>query len=323
MAIKSTYRFTKKDLKEKAEKFNRWGKWGPHDEQGAMNFITPEMIANAAKLVKKGKVISLGLNFDQYGPQPPNGFGGRFNPMLRMLATGSDVEAGVQAGNLPYADDMIIMPIQCGTQWDALSHVFYENKMWNGYDAKLVDIHGASKNGIEKMKDKMVGRGVLLDIPRFYNLPWLENGMAITCEDLDKVAAAQGVSIGRGDILIIRTGQMERCLAENNWGNYARAEGPSPGISFETIDWIYEKEISALCADTWGVEVIPNEIEGIFEPCHWILIPMMGVTMGEIFNLKELALDCAQDGVYEFLFTGAPLPITNAVGSPLNPIAIK
>ena len=129
------------------------------------------------------------------------------------------------------------------------------------------------------------------------------------------------MEVRRGDFVIVRTGQMEHCLAQGDWGAYAA--GDAPGLRFETCEWIHKKEIAAICFDTWGCEVRPNESTEAFQPWHWIVIPMIGITMGEIFYLKDLADDCAKDKVYEFLFCGPPLPITGAVGSPINPQAIK
>ena len=132
------------------------GRWGADDEAGTLNNISAQDIINAARLIRKGKVFSLALNYDSNGPQ--NGlWDNRFNPIHTMLATGTDAVAGRQESiGIRYADDMVSMPLQCGTQWDALGHVFNGEKMWNGYDARLVDAGGAHKNGIEKVKDKMV-----------------------------------------------------------------------------------------------------------------------------------------------------------------------
>jgi kynurenine formamidase len=309
-------------IEETAKRLSNWGKWGSDDELGTLNYVTADDIVVAGKLIKKGKIFSLGLPFDQNGPQVGAGWGRRFNPIHAMLASGVDAVAGRQdGGKIRYADDFVILPLQCGTQWDALGHIFYKEKMWNGYDARLVDSAGASKNGIEKTKDKMAGRGVLLDIPRFKGADYLEDGYGITNQDLDDCAKAQGVQIKRGDFVIVRTGQMENCLHRGDWGGYAG--GDAPGLCFENTEWLHRNEVAAICCDTWGCEVRPNESEAAFQPWHWIVIPMMGITMGEIFYLKDLAEDCAKDKVYEFFFTAPPLPITGAVGSPINPMAIK
>jgi len=304
-----------------AKRLSNWGKWGPDDQIGTLNYVTPADIVKAGALVRRGKAFSLGLDFNERGPQRA-GWGRRFNPIHTMLATGTDAVCGNQdRGKLRYADDMISMPVQCGTQWDALGHIFYGDKMWNGYDARLVDSTGAKKNGIHKTRDRMIGRGVLLDIPRFRGGDYLEDGYGISSEELEACAKAQGVEVRRGDFVIVRTGQMEHRLAIGEWGEYAA--GPAPGLRFETCEWIYKKEIAAICADTWGCEVRPNESADAFQPWHWVVIPMIGITMGEIFYLKDLAADCAQDKVYEFLFCAPPLGITGAVGSPINPMAVK
>jgi kynurenine formamidase len=314
-------RFDLKHLRATAERCKNWGRWGPEDEAGTLNFIAPADVVAAGKLIRRGKVFSLGLNFDRNGPQRGL-WGNRFNPIHTMLATGTDAVSGAQdKGGLRYADDMVSLPMQCGTQWDALGHIFYDEKMWNGYDARLVDSNGAQKNSIDKVKDRMVGRGVLLDVARHLSVPFLEDGMAITNEDLDATAKAQGVEVRRGDFVIVRTGQMEQRLDAGEWGGYAG--GDAPGLAFETAEWIFRKEIGAICTDTWGCEVRPNETTEASQPWHWVVIPMIGITMGEIFYLRDLAEDCAQDHVYEFLFCAPPLPVTRAVGSPINPMAVK
>ncbi|MEK7879282.1 MAG: cyclase family protein, partial [candidate division NC10 bacterium] len=170
-------------------------------------------------------------------------------------------------------------------------------------------------------KDKIVTRGVLLDIARDKGVEYLEPGEAIYIEDLDGCAARQGVRVERGDIVLIRTGEIGRRLKEKNWGPFPA--GDAPGISFTTAPWIYEKSIAGIASDTWGVEVRPNELAGSFQPAHLVLLVNMGLLIGEIFSLEDLATDCAADKVYEFMFVAPPLPITGAVGSPINPQAIK
>ncbi len=309
-------------IDEAARKLSNWGRWGKDDQIGTLNHITPEDIVKAAGLVKKGKVFALGLSLKE--PIQSGLFGGRWNPIHTMLATGTDAAAGKQDVPFPYlryADDAINMPCQASTQWDALCHIFLDDKMYNGFPATDVDARGAKKLGIEHVRDKMAGRGVLLDIARWKNVPWLEDGTAITNADLDACAAAQGVTIGRADFVIVRTGQQERCLAQKDWSGYAG--GNAPGLAFETCYWIHEKNLAAICLDTWGCEVRPNETTEANQPWHWIVIPAMGLSMGEIFYVKELAEDCAADGVYEFFFNAPPLHLPGGAGSPINPQAIK
>lgn len=322
----SNRKLTRKDIAEAAEKYKNWGKWGDDDEIGTLNYTTSDDIVAAATLVRQGKVISLALNYDQHGPQGAKSTYpsmGRINPLHVMLRTGTDAYAGVlDHRGIRSADDMVTMPLQCGTQWDGLGHVFYENSMWNGYDCRSVTTMGAEKCGIEKTRDKMVGRGLFLDVARVKGVDTLEDGYPITCADLDEAARAHGLEVRRGDYVIVRTGQMEAKLAAGNWDGYPG--GDAPGFAFETLDWIQDNQIAAIASDTWGCEVRPNESEpDVNQPWHWITIPIMGLTMGEIFYLGSLTRDCADDGIYEFLFVAPALPITGAVGSPTNPLAIK
>jgi hypothetical protein len=270
--------------------------------------------------VKRGKAFALAIPFDSRGPQ--TGFAGRINPLHVMLASGADAAAGAQdliPGGFRYADDLVIMPLQCATQWDSLAHVSYDGQMYNGYDARLVTGYGAGRNSIDKMKERIVSRGVLLDVPRYKGLTgW--TGTPSSPEDLDGAASRQGVpwrpatSCGAHRSLAL-------CRSRGNWEGYAG--GDSPGLALSTAPWLHDKQIAGVATDTWGVEVRPNEPPNSFQPLHMVLIRDMGLLLGEIFHLDELAEDCAADGTYEFLLVAPPIPFTGAVGSPVNPIAIK
>ena len=318
-------KLTMKDIRGAAKRLSNWGRWGKDDEIGTLNLVSAENIVEAARLVRKGKVMSLGLNYDQNGPQGAKSKYpalGRFNPIHCMLRTGTDAYSGVlDKRKIRGTDDLIIMPLQCGTQWDGLGHILYGDHTYNGYDCRMITTSGAEKNGIEKTKEKMVGRGVLLDVAKVLGKRWLPDGFAITNQLLDFTAQKLKVNVKRGDYLLVRTGQVERCLAKGSWDGYSG--GDAPGLAFETLDWLHKKEVAAIVTDTWGVEVRPNETSEANQPWHWIAIPMMGLTVGEIFNLAELSKDCAADKRYEFMFVAPALPITGAVGSPVNPLAIK
>jgi kynurenine formamidase len=309
-------------VREMGRRYSNWGRWGPRDERGTLNFVTAERVLAACALPRRGLVISCALPFDARGPQ--TGFAGRHNPVHVMLADGGDALAGAQdflPGGFRYADDAVHMPLQCGTQWDALAHVFYDGRMYNDRDVREVTSAGARVNSIDKIKDGVVARGVLLDLPRFRRLPWLENGTPILPEELDACAEAQGVTVEPGDAVLVRTGMLTRCLEQKSWAGYCG--GPAPGLSVHCARWIHEREIAALATDTWGVEVIPNETPDCFQPLHMIALRNTGLLLGEIFQLDPLARACAEDGEYAFLFVAPPLPITGAVGSPINPLAIK
>ena len=253
-----------------------------------------------------------------------------------MLDTGTDAALGHQGfpHGIGGADDVIAMPLQCSTQWDGLGHIFDHGRAWNGRDAaRTVTSDGDLVTGIEQLARPVCGRGVLLDVARVIAPSLgpaadgtdaargeLPDGFAITTEHLTATAAAHGVTVGRGDLVLVRTGRHARALREG-WGEYAG--GASPGLSFTTAGWLHRTEIAAIATDTWGFEVRPNEFDEAFQPLHQVAIPNMGLLIGEMWALEELAADCAADGVYEFLLTAAPLPITGAVGSPVNPIAVK
>ena len=314
-------------LEEYCKRFRNWDRWGKDDEIGTLNFITPAVVKRAAGLVRQGKIISCALNFDTSGPQ--TGAFGRVNPLHSMVATGTDHVAGRQklAGfdTLPYgwgfADDQITMFLQCGTQWDGLGHIFHNGKMYGGRDAALVSSSGAAKNGIEHYKDRIASRGVLLDMARFKGVDAMRPGEAIYVEDLEACAAKQRVTVEPGDIVLIRTGDVGRRVREKSWGTFSA--GDAPGLSFHTAPWLYGKSIAGIATDTWGAEVRPNELPNSFQPLHLVMVVNMGLLVGEIFDLEALGADCAADGVYEFMFVAPPLPITRAVGSPINPQAIK
>lgn len=314
---------TEETIARAAEEGRNWGRWGADDQIGTLNHIDSAKIVAAARLVQRGVVFSLAIPFDQGGPQ--SGRNNRFNPVHTMTITGTDAVAGAQSflpHGLGVADDMITMPLQCGTQWDGLAHIFDHGKMWNGYSAAEVSSLGAKRNGIEQASNRFVSRGVLLDIARNKASDALDPGYAITSDDLTECIAAQGktATVGRGDVVLIRTGQLGQAR-QDRWKGYDG--GHAPGLSFQTAGWLHANEIAAVAIDTWGLEVRPNELEGSFQPLHQVLIPNVGLTLGEIFDLDALATDCASDGVYEFLFVAPPLPITGAVGSPVNPYAIK
>lgn len=300
-----------------------WGRWGPDDQIGTLNYITPEAIAGACRLATSGKVFALGIPLQRQGPQ--SGTRQRFNPIHTMFRDGGDQprDAAAVAEMQGYggSDDWIVMPLQCATQWDSLAHVFYEGKMYNGFDATLVTSSGAARNGIDRTKDRLVGRGVLLDVARHKGARALAPGYAITAEDLDATAAAQKVQVQRGDILLIRTGHMSRYLDKGDWRHFDLDE--SPGVSVRTAPWMHAREIAAVASDNYAVEVRPSELPPFRSPFHICAIPNMGLTLGEIFFLEELAADCAEDGRYAFLLVAPPLPVTGGVGTPINPYAVK
>ena len=308
-----------------AARVSNWGRWGEDDVRGTMNFLDSAKRREAAALIRTGESYSLSQRFDMDGPQ--KGWRRRTNPVHTMLDTGTDAEAGVQGfpHGIGGADDVIAMPLQCSTQWDGLGHIFDHGRAWNGRRAgEVVTGLGDGVTGIETVADVIAGRGVLLDVGRVYGDEHgeLPDGFAITVDHLEATIARQGPSsaVGRGDIVVVRTGQYARTRREG-WGDYAG--GPAPGLSFTTADWLHATEIAAIATDTWGFEVRPNEFDVAFQPLHQVVIPHIGLFIGEMWAPDELAAACASDGVYDFFLTAAPLPVTGAVGSPVNPVAVR
>ena len=193
------------------------------------------------------------------------------------------------AGLVPkirYADDTINMPVQCATHWDSLGHIFYEEKMYNGHDARLVDCNGLGKLGIEHSKNKMVGRGVLLDIAALQGRR-LAGGRRRHLQRRSRPMRARAERRNPARRFRHRAHRPDGALPQGrNWGGYAG--GDAPGVSSRIAIGVRSKEIAAICSDTWGVEVRPNETTEANQPWHWVVIPAMGLTMGEMFYLKEL-----------------------------------
>jgi kynurenine formamidase len=307
-------------VNELALRYRNWGRWGAEDQVGALNFITAEHVVRAAGLVRRGVIFSLALPLDDTGPQ--TGAYGRINPLHTMLQDGGDILSGAQDHMLNrYTDDAIYMPLQSSTQWDALAHIFHEGSMYNGHGPQNVTSQGARVNDITNQKDKIVGRGVLLDMPRFQGVEWLSESYPIQADELEACCEAEGVEVEEGDIVLVRTGAIAQARSRGSWGTYAA--GPAPGLGVSTANFFAPRHVAAVVTDTWGLEPQPNETTDIFQPLHAILLVNAGMLIGEMFDLEALAEDCAQDGVFEFMLVAAPLTVTGAVGSPVNPQAIK
>jgi kynurenine formamidase len=308
-------------FEEQLAKLSNWGKWGADDEKGALNYITDAKRAEAAKLVRTGKSFALGLPVQNCaGPQ--QGVGGRINPLHFMTATGCDPVSGYDlGGGCRYTDDFLALTVQGGTQWDALCHVYYEGKLYNGYDATEVDSRGAHKNGIEKVHGDFVSRGLLIDAAGLKGVECLPSGYAVTIEDLEACEKRQGVRVEEGDIMLLHTGLMSKVKDDfSDWSGFR--EGQEPGLHWETAAWLGERKVAAVAADNQMVEA-GGVMEGVAIPFHMIALTNLGLHLGEFWYLEELAADCATDGVYECMLVAQALPIHGGTGSPLNPIALK
>jgi kynurenine formamidase len=301
---------------ELGKELSNWGRWGEDDEIGTLNFVTPGKRVQAAQLVKTGKIFDLGMPFDKNGPFLPGGF--RINPVHVMTFLPSDT-AGSPDGMIS-ADDMVIMGLQAATQWDSLAHVGYDGFFYNNVPAGAVNnFLGATRNSFAKSVDRLISRGVLLDVARLKGVDRLEDSYEITAADLSAAEKRQGVRVESGDILLLRTGSYQWFLG----GDRAHFMGNEPGPGLDSCRWLYEREVAALAVDNWACEVWPSPIEGGSIPFHQVTIRDMGLTLGEMFNFEDLAADGAEDGVWEFLFCGTGIKVTGGVGSPTTPMAIK
>ena len=289
-------------LREWGRLYSNWGRWGAGDELGTLHFITPERVLAAASLPRSGAVISCALPFDAGVP-------GEAGSPHAPVHDGEGEPSPLPA------------PHGAGARWVALCHVSYDGLAYNERAVTQLPIHGARAGSIDRLASGVVGRGVLLDLPRAFGVPWLEDGQRIGPADLDACAEASGVTVETGDVLLVRTGRMTRAFAEGAWGGYAG--GPSPGLSVRCARWLHERQIAAVATDSWCVEVIPHELDDCPMPLHQIAVRDIGLLFGESFHLDPLAEACAQDGRHAFLFVAAPLPSSAALGSPINPLAIK
>ena len=296
-----------------AEQFERWqtelsnwGRWGPDDELGAANLITPAKRAEAAALVTEGFTVSLASNAQNY----------------RSADVPCPVEWSMVRATRTGASDTIAYPCIHGpgtTHLDAFAHVFFDGKMWNGYDVDgLVTMDGgAAKNSIMTVKDGLVTRGVLYDMPRLKGVPWLEPGTRITVEDLEAWEAQTGVRAGPGDAFLIR------------WGRWARQDALGPfdtgreaaGLDNNVIPWLKERDVAIAGWETPGYAPQP---EGDLRrtALHDFALTILGIQILDRADFQPLAEAAAERNRWEFMVTIAPLPIPNGTGSPVNPIAM-
>lgn len=303
-------------VRELGRKLSNWGRWGENDERGTLNFITPEVVLRAKASVRRGRVFSLGLPLGHDGPQI--GQGGRTNPQHFMSAL--HVGYGADPQGFRYNDDVLILPLQCATQWDSLAHVYYEGTLYNAAPASTVTSSGASRNAIDALGDGVVSRGVLLDVARLQGVDRLPPGFVIQPEHLSRAEEVQGVRVEPGDVLLVRTGHITVFTRDQDRVGYMRQ---MPGLGLACAEWLWERQVAAVASDTNAVEVIPFEDPATPLPFHLVCIRDMGLTLGEMFDLEALARDCFQEGDWTCLLAAPVLKVRGGVGSPLNPLAIR
>ncbi|HWK27352.1 MAG TPA: cyclase family protein [Solirubrobacter sp.] len=291
---------------------SNWARWGPDDQAGTGNLFTPEVVRQAVGLVTEGRVLSLAVpirasKLPQFAGRPP------VIHTMRWDA-GDFWAAGVDADSTKSADDYIFTPVHGTTHVDALAHAWYGEELYNGVSQKLVRSGGARRLGAEHLRP-MVGRGVLLDAVRFLDAPPAP-GDPITRTDVEQILDAQGVTLQPGDIVLVRTGWLK------TWQAASAADKPGlvdleQGLHADTVDLFVEADTAAVGTDNVTLEVWPDP-EGRNTPFHRRMIRDYGVYLMELLDLEALA----ESGRFEFLFVGAPLPISGGTGSPLNPLAV-
>jgi kynurenine formamidase len=301
---------------EVAKRVSNWGRWGDDDELGTLNLIDAAAVQRGAACVRTGRRFSLAVRLDQRGPQV-GGIPGRINPLRTMIAINSEF-VGTPDGFCT-SDDVVTMGLQAATHWDALAHVSYSGKIYNGYDATTITADGASKCGIGRVSS-LTSRGVLLDVARALGLERLDPGYPIRSADLDAALASSGVDVEPGDVMLVRTGFMQLFKARDREGY---AAGHQPGLTMETVEWFHQRDVAAVATDTFTFEVWPCQDPQMLLPVHLLHLRDMGLTQGQNFDLEALGADCATDGEYTFLLEASPLPFTGGCGSPVNPVAVK
>lgn len=283
-------------------------KWGPDDEIGAANYLTPELALKAAQLVKTGKVYALGIPVDTKTPAyPPRAF------KITVVQPGQAGSPGMGPSKTTYNDDIIEGWVGVGSQLDGLGHIGVEHVYYNGNKiADFGDATGLKKLGIDKVPP-MVTRGVLLDMAAHMGTDVVKEGTAFNTKEIEEVAKKQGVEIRQGDVVLFHTGWLS--LIGKDDKRYNTGE---PGVGVEGAKYLTSKGVVAVGADTWGVEVVPFETKNIFE-VHQILLPMNGTYILENMNTADLA----RDKVYEFMFVLGQPRFKGAVQSMINPVAIR
>jgi kynurenine formamidase len=303
---------TEQELKGVFEKCSNWGRWGKDDERGALNFITAKKRAAAAKLVQTGEAVSLALPLATI-PAPDNP-----TPVMHLVQ-----QAGYDSHDLPLlpyaADYFAIAPHGiANTHLDALCHVFYKGKMYNGYDASEVGSQGAKKCAIDVASSGVISRGVLLDIPKIKKVDWLEKSTPISATDLDAAERDHGLKVEEGDVLLIRTGRAKLRKAKGGWD--ALHEGMA-GLDTTCLTWLHERKIAVLGSD--GIsDVVPSGYTESALPIHVCTLVMMGLHLIDNADLDALSEACARNNRYEFQFVMAPLILNRGTASPVNPIAL-
>jgi kynurenine formamidase len=293
---------------------SNWGRWGEDDEMGTLNYITPALVARAAGLVKSGRTVSMSRPIDTVtAVDNPN-------PAVHLMTRGYDVPA--EGGEPQFVADYLA----CGchgnahSHFDALCHVAYKGRLYNNKPLGSVTTEGAKVMDIANYSAGIVGRGVLLDIPRLRGTKWLEPGDAVTSDDLEAAERSQGVRLEEGDIFVFRVGLPLRRKELGPWNTDHGGQG-RPGLHPTAMRLLHERKISAFLPDGDG-ETVPSNVGGVIHPVHALQIAAMGLACGDSLQLEELAKACQEESRWTFMVAVAPLRLPHGTGSLVNPIAI-
>jgi kynurenine formamidase len=304
------------ELQAIASRVSNWGRWGDDDERGTANLIDEAALRRGLACVRDGQAFPLAIPLDQNGPQLPGGAPGRIDPIRTMLCL-NQIYTG-QPGDAAFNDDMVVLSMSSGTHIDSLAHVTYDGQMYNGYTDSEVTAEGAARCGTDKL-GPILSRGVLLDVARVKGVDRLEPGYPITAADLDAAVAQSGVELAPGDVLLVRTGQIQLLHKGKVW-DYNH---DSPGLSAGTIEWIHGHDVGAIFTDTYIFEVWPPEDWSQMMCVHMVHLRDMGQVQGQNFDFEALAAACADDGRHDCFFSAVPEPFTAACSAPVAPVAVR
>ena len=302
---------TAEEFGELFRSLSSWGRWGESDERGALNRLEPERVVEAARLVREGTSVTLSLPVNtEAAPDNPD-------PAVHFMTAGATDDT--ENGRLRFAMDFVGADYHHDghTHIDALCHVAYEGSLYNGVPADAITARGATAASIEVLANGLVGRGVLLDIPRLHGLPWLEPGQHVFRDDLEAAEREQGVTVGEGDVVLVRTGHTRRLGEHGPWPTAVLKSGLHP----TAMPFLAERGVAALGGDG-NSDTAPSSTEGIDFPIHVLALNAMGVHLLDYLQLEDLLAACERAERWEFLFVAAPLRIPGGTGSPLNPLAI-
>jgi kynurenine formamidase len=295
------------------DQVSNWGRWGSDDSLGTLNLLTPAKVARDAALVRTGQQVSLSLPLNTIlGPD-------NTRPAIHRMTKIHDIQPD---GLATFASDFLGADYHgySHSHIDALCHVSFAGRLYNGHSAQTVTTQGAEVLDTSVLHRGIVGRGVLLDIPWLREVDWLEPGSAVGPDELDAAEAATGVQIREGDILVFRTGHDRRRRELGPWAAGPTGQGRA-GLSIHAAAWMHERGIAAFLPDGDG-ETVPSPEVAFAGPIHALQAVAMGMLTADSLDLESLTAACRKEDRWEFLVVMAPLVVQGGTGSLVNPIAV-